>query len=221
MAATYVHEESSAISKQGVSMGLKSGYDILYDTSGDTDPDHLAEKVAGFRSQGAGKVFGDYAFCGSIEEAQARSDARAEQSDGLRRYVPSDVLEANHREVAQCWYASAKSGTFDGLRLWDTSGPMGSTPTLIASAEGGNITVSDQTQYDKFMAIGGITKVATTGEVSGGTALQITLDVGNQTPPESSRITYGPAEYSFRARVEAQWLAYRAAHPDAILDVHE
>ncbi len=152
-AATYVHEESSEVAKEAVKAGLAAGKDVVYDTSADTDPDKLAGKVAGFRAQGAGQVVCNYAFSGSIAESQARADARAAGSGGLRRYVPPDVLIANAHEVANCWFTSAERGTFDHLGLWSTAGPFGSPPSLIAHAEGGQITVVDQQMFDAFKAL--------------------------------------------------------------------
>ena len=57
--------------------------------------------------------------------------------------------------------------------------------------------------------------------ISGETATKIAIDVGNQTPPDKSRLKYGPEELAFREQVEKEWAAYRAKHPDAILDVKE
>jgi hypothetical protein len=154
MAATNAHEESSYLAKQGVALGLAGNHDVVYDTSGDTDPDRLAAKIAGFRALGAGRVEGDYAFPGTVEEAQARADARAANSDGLRRYVPPDLLSANHAEVSRVWQAAADRGTYDTLRLWSTAGPLGSQPSLIAEAAGGKTTVHDPVQFAAFKAIG-------------------------------------------------------------------
>lgn len=57
--------------------------------------------------------------------------------------------------------------------------------------------------------------------ISGEAATQIVIDIGNQIPPDKSKLKYGPEELAFRGRVEKRWEAYRAKHPDAILDVKE
>lgn len=152
-AATYVHEESSELAKDAVKEGLGSGKDVVYDTSADTNPDKLASKVDGFRQAGAGRVICNYAFSGSIEESQARADARAAASGGLRRFVDPGVLAANAHEVANCWFSSAERGTFDSLGLWSTAGKFGDPPTQIAHAEGGQITVVDPVMFAKFQAL--------------------------------------------------------------------
>lgn len=150
MAATQAHEESSYLAKEGVRESLAAGYNVVYDTSGDSGGALLAEKVASFREAGATRVEASYATPGSIEEAVNRTDARAERSEGSRRYVPHSLVEANHINVAQSWVYSAEHATFDKLSLYSTAGPMGSTPPLIASAENGVITVHDQAAFDAF-----------------------------------------------------------------------
>ena len=156
-AASYVHEESAHLSKEGVSRGLKGGYDMIYDTSGDTAPDKLHGKVQEFRKLGATRVEANYAFPGSIKEAQRRADSRAAKGEGgLRRFVPPAVLSANHAEVARCWLRAAERKTFDKLGLWSTAGEFGKPPSLIAMAVGGKIEVVDKKLFDEFKKIGGM-----------------------------------------------------------------
>jgi len=158
-AATYVHEESSDIAKTIVASALASGKDVVYDTSADTNPDKLSAKVQGFRDTAAAtgnpnlQVNAAYAWPGSVDEAQARADARAANSEGLRRYVDPAVLSENHSLVATCWLSSAARGTFDNLSLWSTAGAFGSPPTLVASAAGGVTTVHDPESFARFTAI--------------------------------------------------------------------
>lgn len=58
-------------------------------------------------------------------------------------------------------------------------------------------------------------------KVSGEAAQQIAIDVGNGTPPEQSRLKYGPNELEFRKGVESRFAAYRKQYPDAIMDVRD
>jgi hypothetical protein len=147
MAASAVHEESSHIAKTAVARGLAQGKDVVYDTSGDSGPKKLGGKIAKFRAIGGPgtKVFGEYAFPGSVQEAVRRADDRAKKTG---RYVPHTLLRQNHAGVAQSWFGAAGNGTFDRLRLWSTAGAYGTQPTLIASAVGGKITVHDRKQFD-------------------------------------------------------------------------
>jgi hypothetical protein len=43
---------------------------------------------------------------------------------------------------------------FDELKLWSTAGPKGTSPTLIATAVKGKITVLNQKEFDNFIAVG-------------------------------------------------------------------
>lgn len=55
--------------------------------------------------------------------------------------------------------------------------------------------------------------------ISGDVAQQIALDVSQNTPEALSLVKYGKAEREFKARIIAEFAAYRAKHPDAIFDV--
>ncbi len=60
------------------------------------------------------------------------------------------------------------------------------------------------------------------GRISGGTANDIVLDIGQDVPPDkSTRVTYGPDELAFRKRVEDWWAKKREEDPKAVLDVRE
>jgi hypothetical protein len=146
----YVTQESREMGKEGVERALRANKNVVYDSTGGHGIDDLKTNVARFRAAGAGRVEGNYAFPGSVEEAQRRTDIRAERSQGLRRYIPPSELRAVHQEVARTWFAAAKQGVYDKLGLWSTAGKYGDPPTLIATAEGGKISVHDQKQFDAF-----------------------------------------------------------------------
>jgi|BarGraIncu00421A_1022006.scaffolds.fasta_scaffold04785_7 hypothetical protein len=153
-AATKVHEESSHLAREGVARALSQGRSVVYDTSGDTSPVKLAEKVRDFRRRGATRVIAHYAFPGSIPEAWKRVQARQNHSQGIRRVLTRPQVEVNHREVSRCWQEAAAKGIFDDLALWSTAGPLGGAPTLIARVVDGHIRVLDQTAYDAFVRMG-------------------------------------------------------------------
>jgi hypothetical protein len=155
-AATFVHEESSYIAKQGVMDALGNGYDVVYDSSGDSGIVRLTNKIKQFRDAGAIRVVAEYATPGSVQKAQARAAARAQGSNGLRRHVPAPLLLANHYDVSHTWLMAAATGLFDALRLWSTAGPLKSPPSLIATAVRRRIKVSNQRAFDEFLGIGGL-----------------------------------------------------------------
>jgi hypothetical protein len=154
-AASYVHEESSYLSKRGVAQSLLAGKDTIYDTSGDSGADNLDRKVRQFRERyGAVRVVGNYATPGSWAEATRRVDGRAQKAGASRRDIPHPTTVANHLVVSRTWIGAAKKGTFDELNLWSTAGKFGSPPTLIARAVGGKIHVSDPVAWDNFVTGG-------------------------------------------------------------------
>jgi hypothetical protein len=150
-----VHAESSHLAKEAARRGLHDGYDVIYDTSGNGGFHDLAAKVADFRAHGAAKVIANYAWPGSIEAAQNRANGRVQQTHGARRPVDPKELATNHKQVSYDWHEAARRGTFDKLYLWSTAGPLGSHPTLIATAEGGKITVHNPERYRYFAKVGG------------------------------------------------------------------
>lgn len=155
LTSTLVHEESSYLAKLGVKSAIKEGYDVTYDTSGDTSLKSISSKVLDFRQDGAAEVVIDYAFPGSVEEAVKRADERAANMVGMKRYIPHDLLRANHREVARTFIDTANSGIFDRQRLWSTVGKFGDPLSLIAEVNSGELKIHDEVLWNKFKKIGG------------------------------------------------------------------
>ena len=152
-----VHEESSYLGKKAVTDGIKDGYNVVYDTTGDSGITKLEQKVAQMREAGAGRVDGHYAFPGSVEEAYRRSMERFDHAkDGLKRYVDPEVIKASHHDVAGTWMNAARKGTFDKLTIWSTAVEKGQPPVEIAEAEGGKIKVHNEDLFNKFRLVGGI-----------------------------------------------------------------
>ena len=153
-AASYVHEESSLLAKQAVSEELTKGNSVIYDTSGDSDPNKLHGKTQGYRKEGATKVVSHYATPLSFDEAMRRVKAREAKAKGVRRELSRVQVETNHREVTRCWLASAKNKTFDELGLWSTAGEFGSPPKKIAEAKDGETTILDEEAFKMFVKMG-------------------------------------------------------------------
>ncbi len=148
-AAAYAHEESSHMAKSSVESALASGHDVVYDTVGDSGIGKLTKKVEQMRAQGAKRVIANYATC-DVDEAIRRSDARAKdpKSDSFGRVVPVDYIREAHRDVSRTTRDAIKSGLFDKIDVYDTSGRK---PKHIASAEkGGQLVIHDQEAWDAF-----------------------------------------------------------------------
>jgi hypothetical protein len=146
------------LAKKAVTDGIKDGYNVIYDTTGDSGISKLEKKCLEMRAAGATRIEGHYAFPGSIEEAYSRSMARYEHGSesGLKRYVDPEVIKNSHKDVACTWLNAAKKGVFDKLTLWSTDVPKGAKPELIAEAIGGNVRIHDENLYNKFKSISGL-----------------------------------------------------------------
>lgn len=241
-AASYVHEESSALAKAGVEEALRAGYSPVYDTSGDSTPEKLAAKVREMKEEwGATEVRAAYVFSGSIDESWKRVQERQARSQGLRRELTLPQVEANAYEVARCWFASAKNNVFDDLKLYSTDGPFGSPPRHIATARGGKLTeVSDAKTLGVFRDMAGLTADEFPFEVEKGTSMahkaempssqpvsgersnQIVMDIGLHIAPEDAAVPYTEADLAFRKRVEdALAERERETGKPVVLDIRE
>ncbi|HTM22686.1 MAG TPA: zeta toxin family protein, partial [Kofleriaceae bacterium] len=147
-AAAHVHEESSYMAKTAIRNALESGHDVVFDSVGDNGIRKLEEKVNDMRAAGAKRIVANYATT-DVDEAIRRSDARAEQTG---RFVPHDVITYAHADVVHTLNAAIARGTFDELKVWDTSTR---TPKLIAEyTKEGGLQVRDQAAWKAHLARG-------------------------------------------------------------------
>jgi predicted ABC-type ATPase len=140
-AASWVHEESSYLSKRVQEAGMQEGKDILIDGVGV----NYDRTVPLARERGY-TVDGYYGFLPNVDDAIARSDARALKT---QRTVPHDYIRERHSKVAEIFPDAASQ--MRSMALYDTS----STPRLIASADKGTLTIHDQAAYDHFQSLRG------------------------------------------------------------------
>lgn len=147
-ASTFVHEESSELSKVAMRTALDNKYDLLYDTTGDNSLSNLEGKIASWRAAGATEVNGIYATC-DTNVALQRSEDRFQMTG---RYVPTDYLVATHQSVSNVVPAAINDKAWDNFSLYDTNG---SEPLLVASYQNkGDLQIHDQAAWDKFLAKG-------------------------------------------------------------------
>ena len=113
MAASFVHEESSALAKRAMKIAQKNGYNSMLDGTGDGSIPSLMKKINQARSGGS-QVVGYYVTC-PTEEAVRRSAARAAKTG---RVVMNDVITSTHKKVSQIMPECAQY--FDRVELFDT-----------------------------------------------------------------------------------------------------
>lgn len=147
-AAAYVHEESSAISKQAMREAQARHLNYVLDSTGDGSLEKLAGKVNAAKRAGY-MTDGRYVTT-HTDEAVRRSQARAAATG---RHVPEEYIRAQHAAVSGTYGKAAKMGLFDRTQLWDTTG---SAPKLVAGKEpGGEFTVHDPAAWQRFLAKAG------------------------------------------------------------------
>jgi predicted ABC-type ATPase len=142
--ASYVHEESSMISKEIAAAAIANGYNIILDTTGDTGADNLARKLDPFRAAGY-KINAVYATT-DVNTAVSRNLTRFGQTG---RLVPEYYLRESHAMVSSTVPDAVRSGLFDSVKVYDTTSFR---PKLIADGGGTTLKVVDQRLWDSFVA---------------------------------------------------------------------
>jgi predicted ABC-type ATPase len=145
-AAAFSHEESSYLAKQVQKAAFKNGQDVVLDGTGDSTPERLAKKIGQAR-EGGYKVEGVYATV-PTNDAVRRSNERS-LKEGERRFVPEKIVRGTHREVSRALPVAIKNGSFDRIRLIDTS--TRGAAKLIGSGSGSSWTVADPQGWQDFL----------------------------------------------------------------------
>jgi predicted ABC-type ATPase len=143
-AASFVHEESSAISKAAAAEAVRRRVNFTLDGTGDSDVAKLAAKVSAARKAGYATE-GKYVTVGT-DEAVRRAKARAA---AVGRHVPETFIRETHASVSDTYAKAVAQGLYDRTELYDTTGPQAK---LIAGRKpGGKFTVHDPAAYQAFL----------------------------------------------------------------------
>ena len=144
-AASYVHEESSALSKRIMMEAMGKNFHFTLDGTGDSAPEKMLSKLKQAREQGY-QVDGRYVTVGT-DEAVRRAMARAKQTG---RMVPEPVIREIHAGVSHTLAdLVSKDDGFDTLQLWDTEGAK---PVLVGQKpHDGNWSVLDHGAWQRFL----------------------------------------------------------------------
>lgn len=141
-AASFAHEESSALAKRAMEAAFANGYNCTLDGTGDGSVKGVLKKIQQARNAGY-KVEGCY--CTRDIEAALQSNLERAQKTG--RKVQTDSVINIHKKVSEIFPQVASE--FDHVRLYDHNG---SEPVLIAECyRGQEIKVLDKKAYQKFL----------------------------------------------------------------------
>ena len=147
-AASYVHEESSALGSSIRKLAVKQGSNVVLDGVGNSSFTRVKAKIDDARARGY-KIEAHYVTI-PTDVAIERNHARFKETG---RLVPDSIIENAHRKVTDTVLASIEAGLFDEFDLWDTDTNFG-PPVLIATASGTDLNIVDKERWDKFVSKG-------------------------------------------------------------------
>lgn len=143
IAASWAHEESSALAKRAMETAFANGYNCTLDGTGDSGADKVIKKLNQARNAGY-RVEGRYC----TKDIEKAIETNIERSIRSGRMVQIDELVRIHKDVSNIFEEIAPH--FDHVELWDHNDR--NQPVLIATCErGGKVQVKDQAMYDRFI----------------------------------------------------------------------
>lgn len=148
-AASQVSDESAYMSRIAIEKALSKSQHVVYDSVGGGGIDRIQGKVDNMRARGAKEIHANYATV-DVEEGIRRADIRAEETG---RYVPHSYIREAYADVARSTVQAINRGTFDSMKVFDTSGP---SPKLIAHyIKGQGLKVHDEAAWKAHIKRGG------------------------------------------------------------------
>ena len=139
-AASFYHEESSALAKRYAQTAYSENYNVVYDGTGDGSVKSVEKKIDQAREQGY-RVEAKYVTI-DTEEAVKRNRQRYDDAVAKGenpRLVPDDVVRETHRKVTDISVETAPK--FDHIELWDNNGERGSQVKIAEGGAGKYLTV--------------------------------------------------------------------------------
>lgn len=138
-----VHEESSAIAKATLTEAEARHKNIIVDGTGDSEPGKFLDKIR--KAQATGADVDVVLVDAPIDVAIERVNHRAGETGRV-------ISEATVRHIHQS--VSARFPEWRDVtdwRLYDASGPKGSTPTLTAERVNGEDLIYNQSKFQAFL----------------------------------------------------------------------
>lgn len=152
-AAAYVHEESSQLAKEVVAEGIKRGYNVIIDGTGDNFYEKLAGKVAQYRAGGGERVVANYVTL-DFDDAVDRMIGRAQKpGPNFQRYVNLSYMKETYMHIAEIIPRAVKEGLFDEFTLFDNNVALGQPARIIAHYADGKLDILDQAAWDRAVNI--------------------------------------------------------------------
>lgn len=134
-AASYYHEESSALAKRFAEVAFSENYNVIYDGTGDGSPKSVQKKIDGARAAGY-KVEAKYVSI-DTEEAVRRNQKRyddAVEAGKSPRLVPAEYVRSCHAKVTDI--STKMADQFDSIEVWDNNGARGQQKLIATGGSG-------------------------------------------------------------------------------------
>lgn len=147
-AASYYHEESSALAKRFYETATKENYNVVYDGTGDGSNNSVQSKINVARANGY-RIEGKYVSI-DTDEAVRRNQKRYDDAVAkgeTPRLPPESRVRETHTKVTDISVAKAKD--FDHIEIWDNNGAKGEQK-MIAAGGGGKGLKAVPGQEDSF-----------------------------------------------------------------------
>lgn len=157
--ASYLHEESSYLSKRINDISFELGYNTMLDSTGDGSPENLKKKIMKAKNNGY-KVIAVYGTCDfykGLENNTNRYWKKFYENDPTARYVKEKDVVKLHSQVTNTLIADAP--LFDKVTLYDMNNY--NNIKKIASAESGGTLVvvrGREKEYNQFVEKGELSK---------------------------------------------------------------
>lgn len=167
-AASFYHEESSALAKRFAETAIKRNLNVIYDGTGDGSEGSVQKKIDGARA-GNYKVVAKYVTVDTktaVERNQKRYDDAVAEGK-TPRLVPADYVRKTHAKVTDISVSMASK--FDDIEIWDNNGAKGQQKLIAKGGSGKGLTAVDRTAFQNYLDKGfGFYNIGNNGEVESG-----------------------------------------------------
>lgn len=143
-ASTYVHEESSLLSKKALKEAIDKKQNAFLDGTGDGSYTNLEKKITQMKSNGA-KVVADYVTM-DTDRAWQIQIKRGEETG---RYVEESYFRETHRNISIVVPRAIEDNLYDEFRLWDTN--IKGKPILVAEVKDKKFIIYNEILWQNFL----------------------------------------------------------------------
>lgn len=152
-AASFYHEESSALAKRFSEVAYKENYNVIYDGTGDGSTGSVAKKINAAKANGY-RVEAKYVSI-DTEEAVRRNQKRYDDAIAkgeTPRLPPVEMVITTHTKCTDISVSMAKQ--FDYIEIWDNNGAKGQQKLIATGGNGKGITATDKAAFDRYLSKG-------------------------------------------------------------------